>query len=211
MHNQNARQPVHPVPFVGRDELAASIERSAHEPAQGGSASGAPMLGLIVEAQSYNRYEVALAIDAGPGQPPAAINGERVVAINLAEPFDQAGQLAADTAVLLWPSQGLYVFARAAGQESTGEPPATDDYWAKVLEGDGPGYTVRRQTPDGDDGFTDADGAEDVSAANVWELTVDDAATADVPAGAVVRVWEEPDTSAQPQRFFFYAIHSVYR
>jgi hypothetical protein len=42
-------------------------------------------------------------------------------------------------------------------------------------------------------------------------LTVDDEATADVPAGAVVRVWEQPDSSEQTRRFFFYAIHSVYR
>ena len=185
---------------IDRDELAAELGRAIVEPAQGGSLSGAPVLGLIV----------ALAQAEAAGQPPTAITGEQILATNLAEPVDHSGQLPAGTAVLVWPSQGLHLFCLPPQpSDSTSSGPIS--YWARIAAGGGPQYTVRRQVASGAGAFADAAGFDVVTAANVWELTVDPAATADVPTGAIVRVWEEPDTSSQTQRFFCYAIHSVYR
>jgi hypothetical protein len=145
------------------------------------------------------------------GQPPTAIAGEQIVATNLAEQIDSPGQLPAGTAVLVWPSQGEHLFCLPPPQQASSTPAGPTNYWARIVDGGGSQYTVRRQIASGAGGFADAPGFDVVPAANVWELTVDPAATADVPAGATVRVWEEADASGQTQRFFFYAIHSVYR
>jgi hypothetical protein len=199
-------------PPIDREELAAEIGRAIVEPAQGGSLTGAPLLGLVVAAESYNRYTVALAQAQPPGQAPTTIAGEQIVATNLAEPLDRTGQLAAGTAVLVWPSQGLHLFCLPVPAEPSGNTSSGPvSYWARITNGEGPHYTVQRQIANGAGGFADAGGVVVVTAANVWELAVDPAATADVPAGAIVRVWEEADTAGQTQRFFFYAIHSVYR
>ncbi len=195
---------------VRRSELDAAIRQSAVAPAQGGSASAAPLPGLIIENESTNRYTVQLAEIVSPGQPPEPIDGEQVSAINLAEPFDQAGDLEADTPVLIWPGQGLYLFSCPV----PADPPAAQDdssWWARVVSGQGPGYTVRRQIAGGAGSFANAPGSEDADAANTWELSVDGEASADVPAGAIVRVFEAPDSGDVPRRFFFYPIHAVYR
>lgn len=191
--------------LVTHDELAEALERQPTD-AQGASAGGGPLVGLVVELNQYNRYTVQLADAAQAGQSPAGIADAKVEAINLAEPFDQAGQLEAGTPLLIWPSQGLYFASQPAGGEA-----AESGYWAKVVSGSGPTYTVRHQAASGQSTFADAGGAGDVTAANTWELSVDTAATADVPAGAIVRIHEEPDGDGMTRRFFFYPIHAVYR
>ena len=185
------------------------MRAASPRPAQGAAWNATALLGLIVELDYYNQYVVQLAQDAGPGSPPSFRPGAQVVAVNVAEPFDEDGQLEADTPVILWPSQGLYFFSRAPEPEAE-EPPAATSYWARVVTGGGPDYLVLRVIADGATSFADA-GPASVSAANVWELTVDTAATATVPVSAIVRVWEEPDDEDNLRRFFSYALHTVYR
>lgn len=196
-------------PLVSRDELAGAVDARAIAPAQGASDPAAAVLGLIAAVASNNRYTVYLADAAAPSQPPTATEAT-IEAANLAEPFDAPGQLAVGSPVLVWPAAGAYLFCQPLPGEGGGSGETAPSYWAKVLSGSGPSYTVRRQTPASATTFADAD-ALDLSAANVWELSVDPDATAAVPVGAIVRVWEEPDTGNTTRRFFSYPIHAVYR
>ncbi len=192
---------------VSGPELSTELARHRRMPAQGGSSSGAPALGLVAEVLGYNRYTVQIATPGTSGQAPQAISAEQVTATNLAEPFDEIGQLPAGTPLLLWPSAGEWFCSQPVG----GGEAIGDSYWAKVLSGSGPAYTVRRQIAANANSFADADGAPAESAANTWELSVDPSATGNVPTSAIVRVWAEPDNSGTTQRFFTYPIHAVYR
>lgn len=178
-------------------------------PAEGGSVMPAGMLAVIIENTLYNRYCVQLAEPGLPGDQPTPIENAFVSAVNVAESFDESGELEAGTVVLVWPSQGDYTFCFPRPVEPP--EPTSNSYWAKIVSGDGPIYTVRRQAATDSESLQDASGAENVSAANVWELTVDPGASAAVPVGAVVRVFEGPDADEQTRRFFFYPIHTVYR
>ncbi|MCG3180552.1 MAG: hypothetical protein BIFFINMI_02914 [Phycisphaerae bacterium] len=196
---------------VTRAELESRLADLPPAPADGVGADATPRLALVVENVGYNRYTLQAADDAGAGASPAGLEGLQIEAVNVAEPYDQDGAIAAGTVVLAWPSQGLWLFAQAVA--SGGQTGDAASYWAKIVSGTGPAYTVRRQTPSGATTFANAGGSADVTAYNTWELTVDAGATADVPAGAVVRVFEEQDTGDPPttRRFFTYPLHAVYR
>lgn len=135
------------------------------------SGKTAAQLVRITAHDEANRYTARpIAFDAD-GQPDT-VGEATLTVVNLAEPTNTPGQVDADTDAVAVDVGGRWVVFL---------PPSSHAIFpAKVISSQGnAAYSVREQAATGAGTFTDADGATDVTAHNLAELSLGDGAALD--------------------------------
>jgi len=156
-----------------------------------GAACGVQLV-RITAPDAGNRY-TARPVEftaAGATQPAST---ETLSVVNLAEPADQPGQLAADNEAVALDVEGRWViFVRVAA--ATASPGV---FAAKVVAALGSAaYTIREQTLDTNGAFIDKSGTLNVSAKNLAELSLGSGAA--VAVGTIVLATTITDGGTPP-------------
>lgn len=129
------------------------------------------MLVRLTSVDEANRYTARPIEFDGDGQT-QIVGTDTVTVTNLAEPADTTGQVPADTDAVAVDVEGRWVvFVR---------PAATAMFAAKVVSSQsGAAYTVREQVPTGSGTFADKQGASNITAHNLAELSLGPGAAVD--------------------------------
>jgi len=153
----------------------------------------------ITELDENNRY-TARPIEFDANGETRFVGDDTLVVTNLAEPADQSGEVPAGAEAIALDVEGRWVVFLTPGTDQEG---TAGCFPAKVIASLGnAAYTVRRQSPTGAGTFADKQGAQDVTAYNLAELSLGPGAAVDT--GQIVLVRSMDDTGTPPTtRFFF--------
>jgi hypothetical protein len=148
----------------------------------------------IVSRDTCNRYTarpIEFAADGGT----QTVGHETMTVTNLAEPADAPGRVPAFTEASALDVEGRWVIFLRPRERAT--------FPARVISSQGDGaYTVREQALTGAGTFADADGAVDVTAHNLAELSLGPGAAVDV--NTIVLAAAYPDNGTPPTlRYLF--------
>ncbi len=160
--------------------------------AQAGAAAGV-MLVRITAIEEHNRY-TARAIEFDADGHTQFATDRTVTVTNLAEPADAPGEVPAGTEAVAVDVEGRWViFIRRT--------PAA--FFARIVSSQGgAAYTVREQVATGPGQFQDKDGAGDITAHNLAELSLGPGGAVDEEA--IVVVHSATDTGQPPAtRYIF--------
>ncbi len=155
--------------------------------AQLGNSNGV-MLVRITGLQDANQYD-ARPIEFDDNGQPQFVGEEIKTVINLAEPADATGQIPDNTDAIAIDVEGQWVvFVR---------PSESGVFPAKVINSQGSGvYSIREQTPTGTGTFADKQGATNIDAQNLAELSLGPGAAVDT--GTIILATATPDNGSPP-------------
>jgi len=154
----------------------------------------------ITELDEDNRY-TARPIEFDADGETQVVGEDTLVVTNLAEPADQNGVVPADCEAIALDVEGRWVVFLAPASDE--QEDAGGCFPAKVIASVGnAAYTVREQAPTGAGTFANKQGAENVTAYNLAELSLGPGAAVDT--AEIVLVKSMADTGSPPTtRFFF--------